>query len=98
MSSAREARRLPKTTRRRTERILHRRRKRLALRRATLDFSNDIHALHHPPEGGEPLTVRVSLPSEIQIRLVSYADEESEVAYPLRAGHGNGAVLVPGGP
>ena len=67
----------------------------LTLSSCRLDLSHDIHPSHHSPEGSEALAIRVSLPTEVQLRLITNADEE------IRGGrvgavprHGDRAVPV----
>lgn len=39
-----------------------------------MDFVHGIHAFDNMPESGESLTIRVSLPAEIEFRLIADAD------------------------
>ncbi len=43
---------------------------------ARLNSSYDIHAAHHLPERGEPLAVRISFSSEVELGLVADTYEE----------------------
>jgi len=39
-----------------------------------MNLSNDIHAFDYVAERREALTIQVSLPAEVQFRLIAYAD------------------------
>jgi hypothetical protein len=48
-----------------------------------VDGAHQIHALHHPAQGGESLPVGVPLASEVELGLVADADEEEYAARAL---------------
>src|ERR1700678_2841615 len=60
-------------------------------------FADQFHSACHVAEGGKALAVWVALASEVQLRLIAYADKEgaSGSRAHLAARDGNGPVAVP---